>query len=84
MEGFNRKPKDLKINSRGLSDFNFTRNRILWSTRKNPSILKTPKSKNQIHSYKGKPRGKHKENKIKKAVTKKEVMLRINSFTLTS
>ena len=34
MEGFNRKPKDLKRNSRGLSNFYYTRNRILWSTRK--------------------------------------------------
>ena len=65
MEGFNRKPKDLKRNSRGLSNFDFTRNSILWSTRKNPSILGTPKSKNQIHSYKGKPRGKYKNNKSK-------------------
>ena len=32
MEGFNRKPKDLKRNSRGLSNFDYTRNRTLWST----------------------------------------------------
>ncbi|WP_295754409.1 transposase [uncultured Holdemanella sp.] len=30
MESFNRKPKDLKRDSRGFSDFNYTRNRILW------------------------------------------------------
>ena len=57
MEGFNRKPKDLKRNSRGLSNFDYTRNRILWSTRKRPSILAAPKTSKQIHSYNGKPRG---------------------------
>lgn len=57
MEGFNRKPKDYKRNSRGFSNFDYTRNRILWSTRKNPSILGVPKTYKQIHSYKGKPRG---------------------------
>ncbi|MEE0396121.1 hypothetical protein [Holdemanella biformis] len=30
MESFNRKPKDLKRDSRGFSDFNYTRYRILW------------------------------------------------------
>lgn len=57
MESFNRKPKDLKRNSRGLSDFNYTRNRILWSTRSNPSIKGVPKSFDQIKSKKGKKRG---------------------------
>lgn len=57
MEGFNRKPKDYKRNSRGFSNFDYTRNRILWSTRKNPAILGNPKTYKQIHSYKGKPRG---------------------------
>ena len=44
MKPFNRKPKDLKRDSRGFSDFNYTRNRILWATRKNPSIKGVPKS----------------------------------------
>lgn len=61
MEGFNRKPKDYKRNSRGFSNFDYTRNRILWSTRKNPSILGTPKSYKQIHSYRGKPRENYKK-----------------------
>ncbi|WP_462348812.1 transposase [Holdemanella biformis] len=30
MKSFNRKPKDLKRDSRGFSDFNYTRYRILW------------------------------------------------------
>ena len=52
MEGFNRKPKDYKRNSRGFSNFDYTRNRILWSTRKNPTVRGIPKSYNQVHSYK--------------------------------
>ena len=66
LEGFNRKPKDLKRNSRGLSNFDYTRNRILWSTRKNPPILAVPKSKEQIHSYKGKLRGPYKKKNTDK------------------
>ena len=42
MESFNRKPKDLKRESRGFSDFNYTRNRILWATRDNPSVRGIP------------------------------------------
>ena len=61
MEGFNRKPKDYKRNSRGFSNFDYTRNRILWSTRKNPAILGNPKTYKQIHSYKGTPRGSYKK-----------------------
>ena len=52
MESFNRKPKDLKRDSRGFSDFNYTRNRILWATRKNPSTKGVPKSMDQILSKK--------------------------------
>ena len=51
MESFNRKPKDYKRNSRGSSNFDYTRNRILWATRNNPSIRAVPKSHEQIHSY---------------------------------
>ena len=51
MEGFNRKPKDYKRNSRGTPNFDYTRNRILWATRDDPSILAVPKTKKQIHSY---------------------------------
>lgn len=52
MESFNRKPKDYKRNTRGFSNFDYTRNRILWSTRKNPPIRAIPKSYEQVHSYK--------------------------------
>lgn len=63
MESFNRKPKDLKRIARGLSDFNYTRNRILWATRKNPTIKGVPKSMDQVFSKKGKKRGSYKKNK---------------------
>lgn len=51
MEGFNRKPKDYKRNSRGFSNFDYTRNRILWANRKNPPILAVPKKLDEIHIY---------------------------------
>ena len=65
MESFNRKPKDLKRDSRGFSDFNYTRIRILWATRKNPSIKGVPKSMDQILSKKGKKRGSYKKKNQK-------------------
>lgn len=61
MESFNRKPKDYKRNSRGFSNFDYTRNRILWSTRTNPQIRGIPKARKQVHSYKGKKRGPYKK-----------------------
>lgn len=54
MESINRKPKDFKRESRGFSDFNYTRNRILWATRDNPSVRGIPKSKDEIKKNKGK------------------------------
>lgn len=56
MESFNNKPKDLKRNSNGVSNFEYTRNRILWATRDNPSVLAIPRDKKEIHT-KGKKRG---------------------------
>lgn len=61
MESFNRKPKDFKRNARGFSNFDYTRNRILWATRENPPYLGIPKTKEQVHVYKGKKRGKYKK-----------------------
>lgn len=63
MESFNRKPKDYKRNSRGSSNFDYTRNRILWSTRKNPPYLGIPKTFTEVHSYRRKKRGKYKKKK---------------------
>ena len=51
MESFNRKPKDFKRSTRGSSNFDYTRNRILWATRNKPSIRAVPKSNDEIHSY---------------------------------
>ena len=42
MEGFNRKPKDMKRNGRGFTSFEFVRNRILWAERKDAPILGSP------------------------------------------
>ena len=56
MESMNRKPKDYKRNTRGSTNFNYTRNRILWSTRDNPPIQAVPKSSKEVHSFKGKKR----------------------------
>ena len=51
MESFNRKPKDFKRATRGSSNFDYTRNRILWATRNHPAILAVPKSNDEVHSY---------------------------------
>lgn len=63
MEGFNRKPKDLKRNSRGFSNFEYTRNRILWAVREDAPVLATPKSRKEVQTITGKTRGKYKKNK---------------------
>lgn len=63
MESINRKPKDFKRESRGFSDFNYTRNRILWATRDNPSVRGIPKSKDEIKKNKGKKRGSYNKKK---------------------
>lgn len=66
MESFNRKPKDYKRNARGASNFDYTRNHILWAERKNPSILGISKSAEEIHSYSLKERTKKKRPKTYK------------------
>ena len=65
LEPFNNKHKDLKRNSNGVTNFEYTRNRLLWSTRKTPSILAIPRGLEAIHKD-GKPRGYYKKD------TKKE------------
>ena len=49
--------------SDGYSHFNYTRNRILWATRDNPSIRGIPKSNNEIKKNKGKKRGPYNKKK---------------------
>lgn len=63
MEGFNRKPKDLKRTSRGFDNFEYTRNRILWSERKNAHILAVPKKLEDVQTKTGKKRGPYNKNK---------------------
>jgi len=65
MEGFNVKPKNLKRISRGVSNFEYARNRILWATREDPHILAVPHSREEIHKYTGKKRGKYKKKSSK-------------------
>ena len=43
IESFNRIPKDMKRNAKGYLDFEHTRNRILFATRKNPTITSPKK-----------------------------------------
>ena len=59
MEGFNILPKDLKRQSRGVSKFEHTCNRILWATREQKSILAVPRSSEDVHTSTGKKRGKY-------------------------
>lgn len=62
MEGFNRKPKDLKRSGRGFTNFDFVRNRILWSIRNDASFLGSPKPlKEAKEKYKGTKRGPYKK-----------------------
>ena len=61
MEGFNVNPKNLKRISRGVSNFEYNRNRILWATRINPPLLAIPRTDDEIHQKKGKPRGSYKK-----------------------
>lgn len=43
MESFNNNPKDYKRNSNGVSNFDFTRNRILWAMRTDARPLAVPR-----------------------------------------
>ena len=52
MEGYNRTPKDFKRNSRGLSNFEYARSRLIWSNRKNEPVLSIPKSKQKVYKFK--------------------------------
>ena len=57
MEGFNNLPKDLKRESRGVSNFEYTSNRILWATRTKTSMLAVPRTREKVHTATGKRRG---------------------------
>ena len=59
-EAYNNVPKDLKRFSNGVSNFDYTRNRLLWANRHNPPILAVPRSLKQVHSP-GETRGPYKK-----------------------
>lgn len=61
IESFNNIPKDYKRICNGVANFEYTRNRILWATRHNPSWLASPKSDEEIYKRKLNPRGKYKK-----------------------
>lgn len=48
IEGFNRKPKDLKRDSRGLDNFDYVKNRLIWNSRDDEPILAIPKTYSEI------------------------------------
>lgn len=61
IESFNRKPKDLKRAACGLANFQYARNRILWSTRNDPAMLAKPRDIKEFKVHTGKKRGHYKK-----------------------
>lgn len=60
LESFNNIPSAYRSQSHGVDNFDFVRNRILWSVRKDASIRLIPKSDEEIKRT-GKKRGKYKK-----------------------
>ena len=56
LECYNNGPKDLKRQSNGVVNFEYTRNRLLWINRKDAPILAVPRSHEEVHTE-GKKRG---------------------------
>ena len=63
IESFNRKPKDLKRSSRGFTNFDYTRNRILWANRDDAAIRAVPKKFKEIQTKTDIVRGNYIKNK---------------------
>lgn len=61
MESFNNIPSSFRSQSHGVSNFEFVRNRILWSCRDDAGILGVPKLKKEIQTCTSKKRGKYKK-----------------------
>jgi hypothetical protein len=61
LESFMNVPKDYKRQSNGVRNFEYTRNRILWATRKNPAMRAVPLPREDVHTP-GKKRGPYKKN----------------------
>jgi len=58
MESFNNLPSHLRTQSHGVKNFEYFRNRILFSNRKDAAIKLVPLSKEAVHTT-GKKRGKY-------------------------
>lgn len=50
MESFNNKPSAFRTQSKGIANFEYARNRILWSEWDDAPILAVPKTNKQIHN----------------------------------
>ncbi len=61
MESFNNVPSSFRSQSHGIDNFEFVRNRILWSNRDDAGILGIPKSQKEVHTYTTTKRGKYKK-----------------------
>ena len=57
IESFNNGPSVFRSNSHGVTNFEFVRNRILWSERDDAPIHAVPKSEKEVHTYTGRKRG---------------------------
>lgn len=62
MESFNNIPSAFRTRSHGLKNFEFVRNRILWSRRPDAAILAVPKAKKDIQNKTGVKRGPYNKN----------------------
>lgn len=63
MESFNRKPKDLKRLARGVENFEFFKQRILFSERTSKTVLAVPKPLKDIQNKTNKKRKPYKKHK---------------------
>ena len=63
MEGFNNLPEDLKRESRGVSNFEYTRSRILWAARTKTSMPAVPRTREEVHTATGMKRGPYNKQK---------------------
>ena len=60
LEGVNVNLKNYNRQYRGVNNYEYTRNRILWATRDNPAILAKPLSREAVHNYTNKKRDPYK------------------------
>ena len=63
IESFNRKPKDLKRLARGFTNFEFFKQRILFSERANKVFQAIPKPLKEVKTKTGRKRGKYNKKK---------------------